>query len=228
MVRRTLAAMVIGLSLLMGAGSAWAADRQKGAEAYQKGDYATALREWRPLAEQGNVNAQAILGYMYVFGQGVVEDDKEAVRWYRLAADQGHAKAQANLGYMYDFGQGVVEDDKEAVRWYRLAADQGHAKAQANLGNMYRFGKGVVEDHKVAVLWYRLAADQGHAKAQDSLGRVEKTLRSEATDAYVADCQFRNIEKVVSDAAGKIVQRYCQDRANKHIEGKTLDWLLRQ
>ncbi len=71
---------------------------------------------------------------MYDNGQGVPEDDAEAVRWYRLAADQGNATAQFNLGVMYDTGRGVPQDDAEAVRWYRLAADQGDADAQFNLG----------------------------------------------------------------------------------------------
>ena len=67
---------------------------------------------------------------MYADGEGVPEDDAEAVRWYRLAADQGLANAQYNLGVMYADGEGVPEDDAEAVRWYRLAADQGLANAQ--------------------------------------------------------------------------------------------------
>ena len=79
MVRQTLAAMVIGLSLLMGSGGVWAQDFDKGYEAYQKGDFATALREWRPLADQGDEFAQFMLGAMYHNGKGVVEDDKEAV-----------------------------------------------------------------------------------------------------------------------------------------------------
>ena len=69
---------------------------------------------------------------MYANGEGVPEDDAEAVRWYRLAADQGHADAQYNLGWMYANGEGVVEDDAEAVRWYRLAADQMYQQDQQN------------------------------------------------------------------------------------------------
>jgi uncharacterized protein len=70
-------------------------------------------------------------------GQGVPEDDAEAVKWYRMAAEQGLANAQLNLGVMYDYGQGVPEDDAEAVKWYRMAAEQGLANAQFNLGYMY-------------------------------------------------------------------------------------------
>jgi TPR repeat protein len=142
----------------------------EGIAALNKQDYTAALREFMPLAKQGNASAQFNLGVMYDNGQGVPQDYKEAVRWYRLAADQGNASAQSNLGVGYANGQGVPQDYKEAVRWYRLAADQGHASAQSNLGVMYDNGQGVPQDYKEAVRWYRLAADQGHASAQFNLG----------------------------------------------------------
>src|SRR5512137_496566 len=69
--------------------------------AYQRGDYATALRLFRPLAEQGDAAAQNYLGIMYATGRGVPRDDAEAVRWYRKAAEQGFTPAQRNLGIMY-------------------------------------------------------------------------------------------------------------------------------
>jgi hypothetical protein len=80
---------------------------QKGVAAYNSGDYATALRELRPLAEQGDAGAQYILGFMYDAGKGVAQDLAEAVRLYRLAADQGLDDAQSNLGVMYYNGEGV-------------------------------------------------------------------------------------------------------------------------
>ena len=52
---------------------------------------------------------------MYDKGQGVPQDDKEAVKWYRLAAEQGDAYAQSNLGVTYEKGQGVPQDHKEAA-----------------------------------------------------------------------------------------------------------------
>ena len=75
--------------------------------AYESGDYATALREWKPLAKQGDARAQYNLGLMYNERKGVPQDYKTAVKWYRLAAEQGNADAQYNLGLMYDKGQGV-------------------------------------------------------------------------------------------------------------------------
>ena len=101
--RRLLPILCLTLAVLLGsAGMSWSADFQKGYTAYQSGDYATALREWTPLAEQGDVDAQYNLGWMYAKGKGVPQDDKTAVKWYRLAAKQGLADAQYNLKWMYD------------------------------------------------------------------------------------------------------------------------------
>ena len=148
---------------------AWAGF-DEGLAAAQRGDYATALIEWQPLAKQGDADAQYNLGVMYRRGDGVPKNAVEAVRWYRLAANQGVAQAQYNLGLMYDKGEGVPKNTVEAVRWFRLAADQGVARAQYNLGVMYDKGDGVPKNAVEAVRWYRLAADQGAAKAQGFLG----------------------------------------------------------
>lgn len=69
-----------------------AQDLDKGFAAYQRGDFATALREWRPLAEAGDIDGRYGLGVMYDKGRGVPEDNAEAVRWYRLATEQDQAK----------------------------------------------------------------------------------------------------------------------------------------
>ena len=128
------------------------------------------ITEIRRLAEQGHGDAQFCLGVMYDNGEGLPENNAEAVKWYRLAADQGDASAQFCLGVMYDNGRGVPEDKAEAVKWYRLAAEQSEASAQFCLGVMYDNGEGLPENNAEAVKWYRLAADQGDASAQFCLG----------------------------------------------------------
>ena len=90
--------------------------------AYHRGDYATALREFRALAEQGSAKAQWGLGAMYILGRGVPQDDAEAVKWYRKAAEQGVADAQYNLGSMYYDGQGVTQDYVQTHMWLNVAA----------------------------------------------------------------------------------------------------------
>ncbi len=101
-----------------------AQDYRKGQEAFRRGDWATALREWRPLAEQGNGAAQRALGNMYNFGWGVPKDYAAAVKWYRKAAEQELAIAQFNLGAMYVQGRGVPQDYAEAHMWFDLAASR--------------------------------------------------------------------------------------------------------
>ena len=59
---------------------------------------------------------------MYATGEGVPEDDTEAVRWYQLAAAQGDAPAQFNLGVMYDNGESVPQDNVSAHMWLNLGA----------------------------------------------------------------------------------------------------------
>ena len=98
------------------------ADYEAGINAYRRADYATALREWRPLAEQGHAGAQYYLGLCYDFRKGVPQDFAMARQWYEKAAAQGHAGAQNNLGGLYEFGHGVTQDDVLAYMWYHLAA----------------------------------------------------------------------------------------------------------
>jgi TPR repeat protein len=74
--------LVLAIALLVGGVSvATAQDFQKGLAAYQAGDFATALQEWKPLAEQGNATAQYNLALMYGNGRGVPQDYAEAVKW---------------------------------------------------------------------------------------------------------------------------------------------------
>ena len=69
-----------------------AQDWLKGVDAFEAGDYATALKEWLPLAVQGNVDAQYNLGIMYQVGEGVPQNYAESAKWTRLAAEQGVTK----------------------------------------------------------------------------------------------------------------------------------------
>ena len=106
----------------------------KGMKAYESGDYATALKEWKPLAEQGHAEAQNNLGVMYDNGFGVTQDYKAAFKWYKLAAEQGYATAQLNLGVIYALGQGVTRDLHRSYIWVHFAVLQGEEKAVRFLG----------------------------------------------------------------------------------------------
>ena len=109
---------------------AWGADFAKGSAAYESGDYATALKEWTPLAEQGDADAQFNLGVMYNNGKGVIQDYKTAVKWYTLSAEQGDVMAQKNLSINFALGRGVIEDNVYAHMWANIARSNGNESAQ--------------------------------------------------------------------------------------------------
>ena len=90
------------------------------------------FEETKELAEQGDAVGQYNLGFMYDNGEGVPENDAEAVKWYRLAADQGNADAQYNLALMYSLGEGVPENYTKAYALWSLAAGQGDEDAKGN------------------------------------------------------------------------------------------------
>ena len=100
---------------------AWA-DFQAGIDAYERGDYAAAYREWLPLAEEGGAEAQFNLGIMYNLGQGVAQSKVTAATWYRRSAEQGDADAQYNLAIMFMNGEGIPQNNVLAYALFDLAA----------------------------------------------------------------------------------------------------------
>ncbi|MBT6556795.1 MAG: sel1 repeat family protein [Gammaproteobacteria bacterium] len=124
--------LIVFLSCSFATPVSWSADFNKGVTAYQAGNYKAALAEWRPLAHAGNARAQNFLGFMYDNGEGVLEDDLEAVKWYRLAAEQGNPKAQYGLGVMFANGEGVTQSNVYAHMWWNIAASNGDRQANEN------------------------------------------------------------------------------------------------
>ena len=90
-------------------------DFKQGLTAFEQGDYATAARIWRPVAERGNARAQYYLGAMYAYGKGVPLDHQKALAWYSRAAEQGDVASQYNLAQMYRTGRGAPRDYVAAV-----------------------------------------------------------------------------------------------------------------
>jgi hypothetical protein len=135
---------------------AWAGFQQ-GWSAYYRGEYATALRELRPVAEQGHPAAQINLGIMYEEGQGVTQDYAEALKWFQRAARQDYAEGQFKLGEAYAAGKGVPQDYGQAIKWYEKAAAQRDTQAMIELGILYNEGKGADLDKVQAFKWYELA-----------------------------------------------------------------------
>ena len=119
-------ALIIVLTLT--SSFAWCADKEptrfelllaspeiQGLMAFENGDYETALSYMLPLAKEGNVGSQMLVGYLHEQGLGVLEDDKAAIKWYLLAAKQNDLLAQARLGRMYEKGTGVEQTTRKPI-----------------------------------------------------------------------------------------------------------------
>ena len=134
MIRRlAFAALVI-----LGGALPAAAGYQEGLRALETGDYATAYREFHPLAQQGYSDAQFALGQMYRFGTGVAQDDAKAFAWFHLAGKAGHTEAQTFLGFAHSYGVGTERDAFRAYFWFSLAATGANSRAEANRDRMAR------------------------------------------------------------------------------------------
>ncbi|UCF31846.1 MAG: sel1 repeat family protein [bacterium] len=129
------------------------ADMTDGNAAFASRDYVTALTLLTPFAEQGDVQAQLKVGFMYFYGEGIGRDYEEAAAWLTRAASQGNPIAQTMLAKMYQNGWGVERDYAKAITWCRRAAEQGYAEGQATLGQYYAEGIGCVESTAAAVDW---------------------------------------------------------------------------
>ena len=154
------------------------ADYQEGRDAFDRGDYSTALKEFKTLDKQNDPRGQYALAVMYDLGEGVPQNFKEAVKYYRLAAEQGFANAQNNLGVAYDQGDGVSKDYKEAMKWYLLAAERGNRDAPNNIGVLHMIGFGVTRSFAKAHTWFTIAGS-GDSEAISNKNFVEKRLTPE-------------------------------------------------
>lgn len=131
-----------------------------GLDAYDRGDYETALKEWRPLAERGDARAQFNLGIIHFNAQSVPHDPIKTVQWYRAAADQGYGPAQAGLAFMYETGQGILQNYIEAYKWLTLAARSGVEGDDARKTLAAKMtAEQISEAEQAAALWQPLIAE---------------------------------------------------------------------
>ncbi|HEY0014641.1 MAG TPA: SPOR domain-containing protein [Allosphingosinicella sp.] len=158
-------------AISIGAGSAFA-DVRAGIEAWRAGNYEAAIREWRPLADAGDADAQFNLGQAYRLGRGVPANLPLALEWFEKAARQGHGQAEANLGLsLFQNNQ-----RERAIPWLQRAAERGDPRAQYYLGTAHFNGDLVATDWPRAYALMKRAADQGLPQARQSLTQMEAHL----------------------------------------------------
>ena len=175
------------------AGSAAAAEVDAGQIAYARGDYATALQDWLPLAEHGNPAAQLRVGQMLRDRQGVRWRDFEgAAAWFRRAAAQGSVEAEYALGRLHYEGFLVPRNTWEMEAMLRAAAWQGNARAQLTLGVIYEYGLDDIEfDYTAALTWYELAARHGVAELDGRIAKLRSRVSEKMTRAQIAEALRR-------------------------------------
>ena len=143
--------------------------------AYGKGvdqDYTKAVEWYTKSAEQGDSDAQWLLGDMYEYGRGIEQDYDAAIGWYTESAKQGNSTGQWRIGQMYEHSKGVDQDYTKAFEWYTKSAEQDNSVGQWSLGCLYELGQGTIQNCVKAVELYSMSADQGDSQGQYNLARV--------------------------------------------------------
>ncbi|MBZ9650048.1 SPOR domain-containing protein [Sphingobium sp. 3R8] len=148
------------------------ADVKAGVDAWQQGDYAKAVAEWRPLAQSGDPDAQFNLGQAYKLGRGVQPDLNAAIDWYRKAAVQGHLRAEDNLGLLM-FQQG---DRTGAMPYLQRASMRGEPRAQYIVGTALFNGDTLGKDWVRAYALMTRASASGLPQAATSLEQMDKYI----------------------------------------------------
>ena len=166
--------MLILLTALIMSASPCLADWEEASGAYERGDYATAFREYRKLAETGDPSAEASLAYFYEKGLGTKQDYREAARLYHSAVSKDLLIANLYLGHLYAKGLGVQKDEAKAVGFFEVVARHGVVEAQEQLGTLLMRGPSSIRNPERAKYWLRQAADKNSAIAHELLRQLEQ------------------------------------------------------
>lgn len=162
----------MALGALMGLAAPVMADVKTGVDAWQQGDYAKAINEWRPLALAGDPDAQFNMGQTYKLGRGVQPDLAVALDWYRKASAQGHLRAEDNLGLLM-FQQG---DRANAMPYLQRASMRGEPRAQYIVGTTLFNGDLIGKDWVRAYALMTRASASGLPQATTSLTEMDKYI----------------------------------------------------
>ena len=196
----------------------------EGEEAYLKNDLWGAYRKFLELSKVGDPQAQAMIGRMYLEGQGLPRDFRTAAISYERAADQGHAASQYQVAKMYAVGAGVKQDLVRAAQLMEKSADQGVLWAMYSLGLMYKDGTGVAKDAVQALKWIALAAASPESAATAEYIKLAKTAKAELESSMAAD-RVQESEKLVTqwNATKRVRDTHWQKAINRPIEVRASD-----
>ena len=152
---------------------AYSSERELGQIAFEERDYSAALKMLTPFAQDGDPDAQFMVGFIYHRIEDF-QDHFKAVKWYKLAVNNLQPVAAHNLAIIYEgsmYDKNIIKQDyKEAMRLYLLSAKLGYLPSVTNIARMYSHGKGVSINHEESIRWYLLAAENGFSDANFNIG----------------------------------------------------------
>jgi TPR repeat protein len=180
------AILVVVLAIFFGS-VAHAQDYGAGVAAAKRGDFITAVRNLKPLADSGDAFSQHALGTLYLRGEGVPKDERQAANWLQKAAQQGLPPAETLLAILHEEGRGVPKNIREAVKWYERAAMKNYAAAQVAMGYKYVLGEGIRQDYVLAHAWFNLAAASGSIDGRELREKIARQM----TPSQLAEAQKR-------------------------------------
>ena len=185
--------LVLVIAVLIGLSVPGRAQSDAGYEAFGEGDYITAHRIWKTLADKGKHSAQYNLGMLYHHGLGVKRQLSEAAKWYLRAAEGGMPAAQEAIGDFYASGLFFRSIDyARAAKWYRKAARQGRASAQLKIGVLLAEGFAKSPNKDAAIKWLRKAQKQGNSEAKKWLLTLKNRTGPQANPAVDAKANLKD------------------------------------
>ncbi|MEE8393559.1 MAG: cytochrome c oxidase assembly factor Coa1 family protein [Rhodospirillales bacterium] len=160
-------------------------------------------------SQDGDDEAQNMLGLMYLEGTGVGVNNAEALKWFKKSAQLGNLEASTSIGMMYAMGRGVKIDYQEAKKRFLTAAKGGSATAYNNLGIMYREGRDVSADNIEAHKWFTLAVKQGNEEAAEK----RRVLAREMTKEQIIKAEWRALKEKVPNSWLEILKEKDKEAA---------------
>lgn len=172
------------------------ADTKGGVDAWTRGDYENAVKQWREPALKGDADAQFNLGQAYKLGRGVKTDLDVALSWYRKAAGQGHLQAADASGHLLHYQQKIPE----ALPFLQVSSDRGDPRAQYLLATELFNGVHIGKDWVRAYALMTRASSSGMAPASRSLAQMDQFIPLEQRQAATV-------------LAGELEQRAARNRS---------------
>ena len=172
-------------------------------------------------ASKGSTLAQSTLGGLFIYGNGVQKDYKEALKWHKSALKKNFDYSQASIAWMYMNGQGLEQDYSKAFDLFQKAANQGYSFAEGYMGYIYFYGLGAEIDYNRAEFWLRKASDKDDTHGQTLLGWLYSQQGNEKDAFYWTKKAAEKGDAYAENNLGWFYQQGIGANKNRNL---AIDW----